>query len=395
MKTGGFARSRIERPFAPGRAIAAGAFLGGPPIREVARKLAEIVRQHGPQVADDERKLDRLLTEACGPKFANEILMLVTAAMARVPAELRSTEAHLVTDADLARLARRVQSEFGVNESLARWSVATWAFALGVPGPNPAGSVATASTLGAPPAAERYPVSREGLLAAIRDAKADGVVTPEERESLRQLAGRVRLQLGDDALLPREAPSRRRWMIPMLIGALALVVIVVVVLLPSRSEAPSAQTLATQLTQEEPAAVEDGLAESERQRAAARLREQMSVAREQLAALRERHATARVEVQAFADRLRRAAQQARDQSRVTFGMAGRTYDQTLAHETLALAERYVADRERDETAIGSELQRMDQQIQQADASPDDAAPSGLAPATVPTREVPVFDLGAR
>jgi hypothetical protein len=84
-------------------------------------------------VADDERKLDALLTEACGPRYAHETLLLVTAAMARVPGELRAIDSASVSDNDLSRLTRRIQNEFGVSENLARWSVATWAFALGIP----------------------------------------------------------------------------------------------------------------------------------------------------------------------------------------------------------------------------------------------------------------------
>jgi hypothetical protein len=120
---------------------------GGVPIREVARKLAEIVQQHGPEIADDERKLDDLLTRACGPKFTNETLMLVTAAMARVPTELRATGAEKIADADLKRLARRIQTEFGVTEPLARWAVATWAFALGIP---PVGAAQASSDIDDP-----------------------------------------------------------------------------------------------------------------------------------------------------------------------------------------------------------------------------------------------------
>lgn len=350
------------------------------------------MRQHGPEIADDERKLDALLTQACGPKFNNEILMLVTAAMARVPTELRASEADAISDSDLNRYALRIQNEFGVTESLARWAVGTWAFALGIPPAHPksfnppAATNGEATTAATSATVQEFPISREGLLAAIRSAQADGVVTAEERESLRQLAAKVKTQLGDAALLPPASPAwyRRYWVIGTCVG-LAVVLLAGWLLFREEPQDQPVSNAATRGVSETP----DDLG---RAQMITPLREKFITARERLTTLQQAHASARIEVQQFGDRLRRAAQQAQDQNRSTFGMAGQTYTRERLGYTLEYTDQYVAERQADETAIAAELERIESSLRQLESATNIAEIGRVAPSTLPARGVPPFDL---
>lgn len=98
----------------------------------VAReKLVEIVRRFGPEICGDARRCEALLRDMCG-EHRREIAVLVTAIREQVTAELRAPIASVPRETIIERCAHRLRNHAGVSPHLARWSVESWALALGV-----------------------------------------------------------------------------------------------------------------------------------------------------------------------------------------------------------------------------------------------------------------------
>ena len=95
----------------------------------VRRALVELVRTQRTVVDDDDR-LDGYLRDIC-PYQPAEVSVVVVAARSGVAHDLsRATEGHSL-ETVAGRLASRLNAESGIDQTLARWAVDTWAVALG------------------------------------------------------------------------------------------------------------------------------------------------------------------------------------------------------------------------------------------------------------------------
>ena len=98
---------------------------------EPRQKLRELVARHGPAVVHDRRRCEGLLRDCCG-EHRREVAVLVMALEEHVPADLLAAPPGLPREALLSRLARRLSDNLALSEDAARWSVNSWALALGV-----------------------------------------------------------------------------------------------------------------------------------------------------------------------------------------------------------------------------------------------------------------------
>jgi DNA-directed RNA polymerase subunit RPC12/RpoP len=95
------------------------------------QKLVELVSRFGPQVSEDAKRCEGLLRDFCGD-HKREITILVAAIREGVTVELRVSQGAIPQDVLLERCSQRLHSNLGLVPHLARWSVETWALALGV-----------------------------------------------------------------------------------------------------------------------------------------------------------------------------------------------------------------------------------------------------------------------
>lgn len=92
--------------------------------------LCRLVAQYGRHVADDVRRCEGLIRDFC-PARRREANLLISALKERVPADLLASSDGVPKSAVLARLARRLHENLGLDEGFARWAVESWALALG------------------------------------------------------------------------------------------------------------------------------------------------------------------------------------------------------------------------------------------------------------------------
>ncbi|MFT3787284.1 MAG: hypothetical protein QM770_14125 [Tepidisphaeraceae bacterium] len=397
-------------------------------IADARDNLIALVSEHGPALADDERRLDALLTDACGPSQTQEVLLLVSAAMAGVPKVLggRTT----VSEGELDRLAKQLSKEFGTGDVLARWSVDSWAKALnvkrGVTAP-----VAVSTSASSEDATDPDPFNGEApeevLRRAIRDARADGEITPEEREQLAALAAKVKARLGGSGrastgAVPAPVVSMPWWKQRIALIAAGVVAVLALV-------AGIALPLLTRPSKPDPAAVERDAARANLLQAVEsrrvewqKLHEAIELRKSVLTTARETLAAQATDVGDFRKRLARAAEAAADQGRDQFKMAGRTYTAGDAGRVLEAAAKFVNDRQATLASSAADLAALDassttaaRQLQGLDAIAADAketlvtAGARLADASAafvkirdavqpildkPAPPTPAFDVGA-
>lgn len=111
------------------------------------QKLAELIATYGKSLSDDPRRCEGLLRDVCG-EHRREIHVLVNALKEGVVTELTTASVSAgPPEVILTRLIRRLQENLGLTEDAARWSVESWALALGViPAPNRKRSTQSAAT---------------------------------------------------------------------------------------------------------------------------------------------------------------------------------------------------------------------------------------------------------
>ncbi|HYO64389.1 MAG TPA: right-handed parallel beta-helix repeat-containing protein [Pyrinomonadaceae bacterium] len=95
------------------------------------QKLREVVARHGREVARDARRVEGLLRDHSGG-HRREVSALVAALEEHVPADMLDAPADTPREVVLARMARRLADNRALSESAARWSVNSWALALGL-----------------------------------------------------------------------------------------------------------------------------------------------------------------------------------------------------------------------------------------------------------------------
>lgn len=338
------------------------------------------MKAHGPDIANDERKLDALLTDALGPRSQNEVLLLVSAAMAGVVDDLRAGGKTIASDADVLKQAIRIQKEFGVNAAMAKWAAESWAAGLGLR--QSTGPIATSASIDAKPSelptheapAANSPQQR--LQAAIKQAMADGVITPEEKEKLRVLALEVkgRAQAAQQAAI---AAKRKKLIASIAVGMFAVLIV-----------AGAAWAIAS--------SIQRAAERRERVQAATKLADEQRELVTRAEQLRDRAIRSAATIEDFANRLERAAQRAADQQRTDFSVGGRAYTQDDARKTIAAAKRYVADQRAQAATAQALIDRVKPLLDAFAADPTN--PESLSalhsrPATLPA-ELPEFDPNA-
>jgi hypothetical protein len=87
--------------------------------------------QHGKQLIDEPKRCESLLRDRC-PSNKLEIAALIAAAKERVPHKLLALPAASLTTVTLSNLVASLCANTGLAADVARWSVETWAYALGL-----------------------------------------------------------------------------------------------------------------------------------------------------------------------------------------------------------------------------------------------------------------------
>lgn len=102
-------------------------------MSELARqKLREIIAAHARPPALDARRCEGLLRDLCGERERREINVLVAALKERIVDDLLDSGSSLPSEVLLSRCARKLHDQSGIAEDLARWSIESWALALGI-----------------------------------------------------------------------------------------------------------------------------------------------------------------------------------------------------------------------------------------------------------------------
>ena len=110
------------------------------------QKLIEIIRRHGREIIKEPRRCEGLMRDNF-PAHRREIAVLNAALEERIPAELLESGKSLIPrGALLARLAARLHEDVAMEASAARWTIHTWALALGVITPAELDSLEEADT---------------------------------------------------------------------------------------------------------------------------------------------------------------------------------------------------------------------------------------------------------
>ena len=95
------------------------------------QKLREIIERHGREIITNPRRVEGLLRDYCG-EFRREISVLKMALEEHAAADLLNTPASLPRPVLLSRLAQRLCDNLALSEPAARWSIESWAWALGL-----------------------------------------------------------------------------------------------------------------------------------------------------------------------------------------------------------------------------------------------------------------------
>jgi tetratricopeptide (TPR) repeat protein len=93
--------------------------------------LVGLVSEYGQEIAREPRRLEGLLRDLC-PASRREIAALTAALKAPVIHDLSTLRTQIPPPILVARLARQLQDNLGLTESLAHWAVESWAIALGI-----------------------------------------------------------------------------------------------------------------------------------------------------------------------------------------------------------------------------------------------------------------------
>ena len=100
------------------------------PLSEPPRRvLAEIISKYGTDICSTPTQVEALLRDLCG-EYRREINLLMSALKDKVPADLLSASV-TPTELLIGRLTIRLRDNHSLTEEAARWSVESWALALG------------------------------------------------------------------------------------------------------------------------------------------------------------------------------------------------------------------------------------------------------------------------
>ena len=96
------------------------------------QKLSELLAKHGHSLCDDAKKLEGLLKDVLHNEHKRETFVLISALREGVAHELRGATSGMPPTALAAKLARQLCDNLGLDDAVARWSVESWAIALGI-----------------------------------------------------------------------------------------------------------------------------------------------------------------------------------------------------------------------------------------------------------------------
>ncbi len=96
------------------------------------QKLKSIIASYGNTLHEDPKRCEALLRDFCG-QYRQEIFLLINAQKEKVPSELlNSKNSSLPISLTIARLSKRLEDNLAITSEAAKWSVKSWALAMGV-----------------------------------------------------------------------------------------------------------------------------------------------------------------------------------------------------------------------------------------------------------------------
>src|SRR5208283_2284983 len=95
------------------------------------QKLRELVARYGRSLCDDPLRCEGLLRDFCGQNRA-EIFALSQAVRQGIPSQLITSSGQLPPEVFLGRFSKCLEEECGMEDAIARWTVESWALALGL-----------------------------------------------------------------------------------------------------------------------------------------------------------------------------------------------------------------------------------------------------------------------
>ena len=107
-------------------------------MNPIARqKVVALVARFGRDICDDPQRCEALLRDVCGDQHQREVFVLVAAVKNRAASELAADTSSVPVEVLVAKFSARLHNNLGIMEDLARWSVESWAVALGKLAENP------------------------------------------------------------------------------------------------------------------------------------------------------------------------------------------------------------------------------------------------------------------
>ena len=82
--------------------------------------IEAVVARFGKEIADDARRFEAAMRDACGDQFRREVAVLVSAAKEGISAELRRFQHEIPVEIFLVKLTQRLQDHSGLETSAAR-----------------------------------------------------------------------------------------------------------------------------------------------------------------------------------------------------------------------------------------------------------------------------------
>lgn len=328
--------------------------------------LRTMINRHGMKIADEPRRCEGILRDQF-PANSLEINLLVMAAKERIPHDLAAWEETQSADMAIAKLGRRLSARCGFDEQLARWSVESWALAMGL-------HIQHVSTNGINP--DSLPENQ--LRGAIRLAMADRKVTAVEEAHLRHVAETLHIpaqrfeQIMDQVRRDPQhlPPTGSRTAIWIGLGCLLLTVAIAAGVViyrqrtitssagasppPATALSPVDNTAETTVRAEskpappviaEPPPAPAGLSVRVLDQLTRRTDLSALIA-QRLATLDARRATYRAkqrDLTVFLRRLQTAQRRAKDENRWPAKVAGRSFDEATLANVVAATEASVAD----------------------------------------------------
>ena len=96
------------------------------------QKLTKLLAKHGHSLCDDVKKLEGLLKDVLRNEHKHETFVLISSLREGVADELRGSTSGMPPAALAAKLKRQLCDNLGLDDGVARWSVESWAVALGI-----------------------------------------------------------------------------------------------------------------------------------------------------------------------------------------------------------------------------------------------------------------------